>query len=285
MKAFPIPVVAFGPGSQDEDDTLEYIPSPGAMSTFNVPRMPEAIDPAVRDEVLGVLGRLLDAMRAWSFGDPDYPEIDLAGLSAPGLKLVNEALGQGEVSIVVEAGEGTLRIQETVFAGVWRELGFDVAKQQVRDVVSAAPVPGAVGVCARLAGSVGISVPPPPPGVMNAPSILAELVDAAARWKSGDGAHIVNLTLLPLVPDDLAYLDGALGAGSVLVLSRGYGNCRVSSTRLANTWWVQYFNSADNLILNTIEVTDMPDVVPAAAEDFGDSVERLAEWIETLRFE
>ncbi|MDD2872332.1 MAG: hydrogenase expression/formation protein [Azoarcus sp.] len=285
MKAFPIPVVAVGPGSHEEDEALEYIPSPGEMSTFNVPRLPEVIDPVVRDEVLGVLGRLLDGMRAWSFGDPDYPEIDLAALSVDAITLVNEALGQGEVSIVAETERGTLRVQETVFAGVWRELGFDPAQRQVRDVVSAAPVPGAIGACAQVACSAGIAVPSPPSGVMNAPSILAELVDVAARWKAGDAAHIVNLTLLPLVPDDLAYLDGALGAGSVVVLSRGYGNCRVSSTRLANTWWVQYFNSADNLILNTIEVTDMPDVVPAAAEDFGDSVERLAEWIETLRLE
>ncbi|MBR0566145.1 hypothetical protein J5J83_08455 [Azoarcus sp. L1K30] len=282
MKTFPIPVVALGPGTQEEDTALEYIPSPGAMSTFNVPVLPEDVDPAVRDEAVALLLRLHGAMRDWSFGDPDYPEIDLSGLSAAALKLVNEALGQGEVSIVAEADGAALRIQETVFAGVWRELGFDAAGRQIRDTVSAAPVPGAVGVCARVSSKTKVALPAPTPGVMNAPAVLAELVDAAGRWQAGDSAHIVNLTLLPLVPEDLAYLDGALGAGSVVVLSRGYGNCRVSSTQLANTWWVQYFNSADTLILNTIEVTAMPDVVPAAAEDFADSVERLAQWIDTL---
>ena len=44
-----------------------------------------------------------------------------------------------------------------------------------------------------------------------------------------------------------------------------------------DTWWVQYFNSSDSLIPNTIEVTDLPDVPPAAAEDYADSIVRLGE--------
>ena len=135
---------------------------------------------------------------------------------------------------------------------------------------------------ARAARSLPVS---PPPGAMNAPAVLRELLDAAARRGEGDPAHIVNLTLLPMTPDDLAYLSASLGVGPVVILSRGYGNCRISSTALRDTWWVQYFNSSDSLILNTLEVTDLPDVAPAAAEDYADSIVRLAEWIEALREE
>jgi hydrogenase-1 operon protein HyaF len=42
---------------------------------------------------------------------------------------------------------------------------------------------------------------------------------------------------------------------------------------------VQYFNSQDALILNTIEVTEVPEVACAAALDLEDSAERLAEVI------
>ena len=66
------------------------------------------------------------------------------------------------------------------------------------------------------------------------------------------------------------------------LLSRGYGNCRITSTRLRDTWWVQYFNSMNSLILNTIEVTAVPEVALAAPEDFADSLSRLGEWLETL---
>ena len=120
------------------------------------------------------------------------------------------------------------------------------------------------------------------PGVMNAPALLCELRMACAEWRPGAEAHIVNLTLLPMTPEDLEYLARSLGGGPVTILSRGYGNCRITSTALPRTWWVQYFNSTDQLILNTIEVVDVPVVALAADEDLADSVDRLREWLGTL---
>jgi hydrogenase-1 operon protein HyaF len=117
---------------------------------------------------------------------------------------------------------------------------------------------------------------------MNAPALLAEIADQAARWHPGQPPHVINLTLLPVSPQDLDCLAQALGAGPVTILSRGYGNCRIASTRLANVWRVQYFNSMDRPILDTIEVVDVPEVALAAAEDHADSFERLGEWLETL---
>jgi hydrogenase-1 operon protein HyaF len=43
---------------------------------------------------------------------------------------------------------------------------------------------------------------------------------------------------------------------------------------------VVYYNSQDTVILNAVEVTDMPDVACAAPEDLLDSLERLQEVIE-----
>ena len=82
---------------------------------------------------------------------------------------------------------------------------------------------------------------------------------------------------------DLGYLHDKLGAGGTIILSRGYGNCRISSTGTRNVWWVQYFNSQDAIILNSIEVVDMPEVVHAAQEDIDDSAERLAEILDVYR--
>jgi hydrogenase-1 operon protein HyaF len=63
------------------------------------------------------------------------------------------------------------------------------------------------------------------------------------------------------------------------MISRGFGNCHVTSTGLADVWRVQYFNNMNTLILNTIEVVDVPEVVEAAVEDLTDSRERLAELV------
>jgi hydrogenase-1 operon protein HyaF len=93
---------------------------------------------------------------------------------------------------------------------------------------------------------------------------------------------VVNLSLLPHTPEDLAWLDAALGLGSAEVLSRGYGNCRIVATALPNVWRVQFFNSMDTLILDTFEVTEMPEAALAAAEDLADSARRLRDVLEAI---
>ena len=116
---------------------------------------------------------------------------------------------------------------------------------------------------------------PLPPNVQNAPLLVDEVRDQVARWQPGNTSHVVNLTLLPVTPEDIGFLDHQLGTGRVLLLSRGYGNCRISNTRLPHCWRVVYYNSMDKVILNTVEVVDMPEVAMAAPEDLRDSHERL----------
>jgi hydrogenase-1 operon protein HyaF len=128
-----------------------------------------------------------------------------------------------------------------------------------------------------------VKVPLMREGIMNAPAILNELVDKSRSHQPGQSAHVINFSLLPVSPEDLEYIFDALGVGSVTILSRGYGNCRITSTRLAHVWWVQYFNSMDQIILNTIEVVDVPEVALAADEDYQDSIERLGEWLVAMR--
>jgi len=48
----------------------------------------------------------------------------------------------------------------------------------------------------------------------------------------GQPAHVINLTLLPMSMQDIAFLDHHLGTGRVLILSRGYGNCRITNTKM-----------------------------------------------------
>ena len=77
-------------------------------------------------------------------------------------------------------------------------------------------------------------------------------------------------------------LDAVLGAGRVSLSSRGYGTCRVTSTRLQNCWRVRHFNSEGRPILDSIEVTEAPVAVLAAQEDIADSAVRLGEILAVL---
>jgi hydrogenase-1 operon protein HyaF len=278
MHSFPIPVVALGPGSQQEDETLDYLPMPHDMRTFRTPILPEPEDVREHAEARAWLGRLLDLARKWRPGMGAL-SLDMSGLAEADRKLIDQVLGEGEVSAQVAGESGTLAIQESVFAGVWRLRGRDMEGNTFADRVEVGDVPAAVGLAA-LAGQAAPKPRPALPGVINAPALLAEVTERVTGHAAE--SHIINLSLLPFGPEDAAWLDQCLGRGRVTLLSRGYGNCRITATGVSRVWWVQYFNSQDALILNTLEIVDVPEVARAAAQDLEDSADRLAEvlaWI------
>jgi hydrogenase-1 operon protein HyaF len=289
MKAFPIPVVPFGPGSQVEDETLSYLTLPQGMDTYRPQPLPEADALAGRAGAQRVLRETLHALAAVC-REGGTRCVTLAGLGAEDLALVNQVLGEGEVSArVLPAGEGghEVQVQESVFAGVWRVTVVGEGGV-VRDHLELGAVPQVLRDAAATDSATFVTpaLPAPlPPEVMNAPRLIEEIEEVAHTWRSGAAPHVVNLTLLPVTPMDIALIDHRLGTGRVLVLSRGYGNCRITNTGLRHGWRVVYYNSQDAVILNTVELTDMPQAACAAPDDLQDSHERLQEvlrWVEGM---
>lgn len=278
MKSFPIPVVAVGTGSQpEEEEELVYLEMPKDMDTYRAPRLDAFDDAELNAQVCATFVELRDAMNAQRV-DGNPVRVDLTGKSAELIAGVNDALGEGEVAIMLSAPT-MVRIQETAFPSIWRVLAYDEVGNLVEDAIEACTIPPRVISAARAVASVTIDAPSAPPGVMNSPALVHEILDVVGRRKENEQAHVLNLTLLPLSPNDIDHLGATLRMGSVTMLSRGYGNCRITSTALKDTWWVQYFNSTDKLILNTLEVVDVPEVALAAQEDWEASIERLGEWV------
>ena len=285
MKDFPVPLVALGPGTQSEDESLDYLPMPKDMDTYRPPVLPEPEELAGRDAARAVLDQVLALLDRTAKRGPGG-QVSLTALPVADLRLVNQILGEGEASALVREEDGALevRIQESVLAGVWRLITFrtvDGERNLIDDVIEVGPVPALLRAIAVddvwPQGAMPHWAGPLPPNVQNAPLLVEEIRDQVAGWKPGQVSHVVNLTLLPVTPEDIGFLDHHLGTGRVLMLSRGYGNCRISNTRLPNCWRVVYYNSMDKVILNTVEVVDMPEVAMAAPEDLRDSHERLAD--------
>ena len=296
MKPFPIPVRSIGPGSQEDDDGLEYMEMPKGMETYRAPILPEPGEVADLKPAQAALVAARDALHRLAEGDLAGPAhagttltVSLDALDEANRQLINQVLGEGEVSAQIRAGSAqgqpSVQIQESVYAGVWRVIATH-ADGHVRDCIEVGAVPQSLLAAAATTGGVWpnlrVDSSDLPAGVMNAPAILAELDEQLGIWRVGQPPHVVNLTLLPLSQEDVAYLGQRLGVGDVTVLSRGYGNCRVNSTALPHCWQVVYYNSQDHIILNTIEVTRMPDVVGAAPEDLFDSHERIKDVLEWL---
>jgi hydrogenase-1 operon protein HyaF len=279
MVDFPLPVRMIGAGSQPEEEELEYLPLPHEMNTFRMPAVPDSADTVALRASRDLLAAFFAAMERWDpTANPEGPRFDLAGVAEGTLAITNQMLGEGEVSIVIE-GDPSFRIQESVFTGVWRVCAFDGGGETIGDWLEAGALPRVVTEAARRDSLPRIAAPGVPAGAMNSPALLAE-IDAQMRERPANGrAHVINLTLLPMTPEDHEMLDSALQIGPVAIISRGFGNCRITSTGARDVWRVRYFNSMNTLILSTIEVVGVPEVALAAVEDLEDSRTRLAELV------
>lgn len=275
---FPISLI--GRGSQplvDEDSQLGFIAMPKEMDRYHAPDIPEPEAVSHLHGAKAVTDWLVDALREYRVGGPAWLA-DISSLDAANRELVNQILGEGEVSLKYEDGVFRVRMQESVLAGIWRTLYLDGEDRILRDLIEVCDVP----VLARRPPDTTMQKwdVQPTDGVMNALPILSEIHEKIAGWQPGAPTHTINLTLLPLSDGDIEYLGNTLGLGPVETLSRGYGECKITSTATPGVWWVQFTNSMGTVILNTIEVTDIPAVACAAPEDLQDSFKRFRELLE-----
>ncbi|MGB0867333.1 MAG: hydrogenase expression/formation C-terminal domain-containing protein [Granulosicoccaceae bacterium] len=279
-----ISALGIGPGSQDDGpEKLDYMVMPEEVMTYAAPNVPERDEINGREQAVVLLESVKNALEHWQPGDSNK-SFSLMQLSAPERELVDQILGSGEVSVTVQVDNTDTAIQESVLTGVWQVHQQDINGHTLADSLEVGTVPESVrSQSFRRAKPELLPTEQAPLAVLNAPSVLVELADHIKAWQAGDTPLTINLSLLPMSPDDIAWISEVLGTGPTLILSRGYGNCRIGATSYRNTWWIKYFNSQDNVILETLDVCDVPPVAVAAPEDIADSAERLNEILEIYR--
>jgi len=280
MKKTEIPLKVVGSGSQPPDSDgaeISFMNLPAGMSTFEAPVIPEPEEIMGMEQALNLAYEIQQSLTIYKVGEKAII-FDLNKLDSANSLFMDQLLGDGEVSIQFN-GEFQAEIQESVLAGLWRVRYLNANQDIVRDTMEVADIPSiATDLTFKNAqtnfdmGKITI-----PESIYNAPPLLVEISDKLVTYRQGDEPHIINLSLLPHTDEDISFMSETLGIGPTVMLSRGYGNCRISSTGTQNTWWVQFFNSQDTLILNTLELTNMPSVAQASKEDIEDSAIRLKE--------
>lgn len=277
----PEGVLAPFEGADTGADVLSTLGLPAAKSMIGV-RDLGATDEAGPD-VHATLRRVRDALidaaetgRAW--------RLQVDTLSDNDRKCLFDALGQGEVSVMLSGAsdEGEAQIIETVLPGAWIGRATDAAGEIAAEWVEVGDAPRALRELAlkRPRQDLPVEMLTAPRGAMNVMSVLAEIRERSLAWQPGDPNHVINFTLFPMTPEDSAYLSKVLGECGVTVASGGYGTARVIQTGLRHVWAVQYLNGLGAVILDTLEIGDLPDAVVASPEDFADSAERLTDMLE-----
>ena len=278
MNIRDIPVRVLGPGSQPESadgERLEYLRMPGDMSKYAPPHIPEPNEVSHLDGAREAMTWLQQTLADYRPGAG--PVIaNLNALSADCRNLVNQILGEGEVS-VSRAGQPAARTQESILAGVWRTLYFDADESVCGDFLEVGEIPHVLELSDRPGRPVNTDPTGVDPELANVLPLLVEIAAHCAHYDGSGIGHSINLSLLPVSEAELELLDSRLGRGPVDILSRAYGRCQVISTLTPNVWWVRYYNSMGTLILNSIEIVAVPEIVGAANEDLSDSAMRLRE--------
>ncbi len=282
----PIPTSLLGAGSQTvtEEDKLAYMEMPTEMSTFDVnSKIYEWDESHDLSQCKAFLEHIHTKMLNYKVENANLSFV-VQGLDEDNLAYLNTLLGEGEVSAIINQKEQTINIQESIFTGLWRITIVDLENRLISDCIEVGDIPEAVVTLNQHKSSqIFFDSALLPESVINAPAILTELKDKRQEYEvSNILPDAINLTLLPHTEEDLTAINNVLGLGDTVILSRGYGNCRITSTGISAIWWVKYFNSTDNEILSTIEITNIPIVACAAPEDIQDSTERLKEFSDEL---
>ncbi len=278
MNDIYLPIIGQGSQPKEEDGVdLDFMRLPSAMTTYAMPQVSIALEP---ESIARVKSVLQEVQAALSSFDPDHDNsFNVRNLTESEQAFLNEILGEGEVSIIQNDDLNT-QIQESVLAGVWRVRCFNPSNGKLAyDSIEVGDIPNIIKqyTFETAAKQLQFDTQHLPAGLMNALPLIAELNAKIMAYSAEQLPHIINLSLLPQTPEDLAFLYKILGKGTTSILSRGYGTNRITSTATNKVWWVQYFNSDDTLILNTLEVSAVPSVACAAPEDLADSAVRLAE--------
>lgn len=223
-----------------------------------------------------LLPELADALAAQTAAAPGRL-FDIFDFAAEERDLVQQVLGEGEVSGVAALPDGVIaQIQEAVMAGLWRVRFTDAAGALVADYIEVGAVPQVVREAVSFT-KPDFAIGVPPAQTMNVLPVLAEIRERMAKHRPGDPAHVIAFSLFPMTEADMQFLQQTLGEGPAQLLSRGYGTCRILATGARNVWSVQFTNVMGTVILDTLEIGDVPLAACAADEDFHDSAERLRE--------
>jgi hydrogenase-1 operon protein HyaF len=253
---------------------LQDEPRRGAASFLATAKGAEAI--ARSPQAAALLPQLADALQR-QVASAQGRLFDITDYAPGDLELLTEVLGQGEVSGAAALPDGVVaEIREATVAGLWRVRFRDAAGRIGADYLEVGAIPEIMRRAATLTAE-RLSFGAPPPGAMNVMPILAEINERMSAYSPGAPSHVINFSLLPVNEVDMGFLQQTLGEGPVQLVSRGYGLCKITATGARHVWSVQFFNATDVVILDTLEIGDVPAAACAATEDFQDSAERLRE--------
>lgn len=109
----------------------------------------------------------------------------------------------------------------------------------------------------------------------NAPAILNEVARLLEALVDCGATGYIDIGSLPLSAGDHNWLRERLGRGEVGIVLDGEGSSHVRETDYPGVWWLEHRNPQGVVVAEFIEVSYVPELVPAHPDDAKDGLERL----------
>lgn len=116
----------------------------------------------------------------------------------------------------------------------------------------------------------------------NADAILHEIVALLEAFTTSGQTGAIDLHSLPLTPDDYELLRATLADGEVHAQINAIGNTEVRETLYPGVWWVTYYNVEGDIVADLLEVTAIPEILKAPADDIREGLAHLRELLTQL---
>lgn len=85
-------------------------------------------------------------------------------------------------------------------------------------------------------------------------------------------AASIDIRSLPITSDDYDYLKSLLGEGEVTATIYALGPTIISETAIPGIWWVTHYNADDHVLAESIEVTELPEMLKTQQQDLQQAI-------------
>ncbi len=120
------------------------------------------------------------------------------------------------------------------------------------------------------------SLPDEPDGLSgNTNAILHEILARLKILMTTGQTGAIDLRSLPLTVSDHELLRVTLGDGEVHAHVDVIGDTKVRETIYPGVWWLTYYDEKGSVVADLLEITAIPEILKAPAEDIREGVVRL----------
>ncbi len=123
---------------------------------------------------------------------------------------------------------------------------------------------------------VRVELVPSPDDVSIAKSIMHEILNLMGRLLTEGDGGVIDLRGLPAINSaSLGMLEKWLSLGEVSAEVKGIGRTTVRETSYPGVWWLVYHNEKGDLVTESIQVAQVPNILISPREDIELGMERL----------